>query len=168
LVYFRDKKVVSDNIAFFRAPLHREHFRCAQSFPIVTRSSDGSLTPLRLPTSNERLQNCLLLMYASNGRKVGKVNEREQEIVNRIQAYTSSCSTSNWTIGIISLVGDEQSRLIAVGAFDYWTEKYKEAWYSGGRPQLSKELSVISFLSLVVLQGCSNSSQLMHTLSEQM
>jgi hypothetical protein len=147
----------------------REHFRCAPE--IISYSNqefyDGSLTPLRLPTSTERLKPSLLDVRVPNGRKVGKVNEREcDEIVNRIQAYTSSCSTSNpRTIGIISLVGDEQSRLIRGRLLDaIGPKKYKEHDILVGDPPTFQgaERDII-FLSLVCSPGAvPTQSQLMH------
>jgi hypothetical protein len=120
-----------------------------------------------LPTSTERLKPSLIDVRVPNGRKVGKVNEREcDEIVNRIQAYTSSCSTSNArTIGIISLVGDEQSRLIRGRLLDaIGPKKYKEHDILVGDPPTFQgaERDII-FLSLVCSPGAvPTQSQLMH------
>jgi hypothetical protein len=120
-----------------------------------------------LPTSTERLKPSLIDVRVPNGRKVGKVNEREcDEIVNRIQAYTSSCSTSNpRTIGVISLVGDEQSRLIRGRLLDaIGPKKYKEHDILVGDPPTFQgaERDII-FLSLVCSPGAvPTQSQLMY------
>ncbi|GAX13522.1 hypothetical protein FisN_27Lh017 [Fistulifera solaris] len=91
-----------------------EHFRCAQE--IISFSNqhfyDGHLLPLRLPLASERIKPSLLDIKV-RGIKVGKVNEKEaEEIVNRIQAVVNTTTSTPRTIGVISLMGDEQSRLI--------------------------------------------------------
>lgn len=91
-----------------------EHFRCAQEIISFSNQQfyDGHLIPLRLPLASQRIKPSLLDIKI-RGIKVGKVNEKEaEEIVNRIQTIVTTSSSSPRTIGVISLMGDEQSRLI--------------------------------------------------------
>ena len=99
--------------------LLKEHFRCAPELIAYSNAEyyDNSLIPLRLPKSNERMTPSLVDVYIKGGTKQGKVNHQEcDEIVKRIQEYVNSCSHSadnmKKSIGVISLLGDEQSRLI--------------------------------------------------------
>lgn len=96
-----------------------EHFRCAPE--IIQFSNEtyyqGRLQPLRLPTSSEVMAPSLVDIYVRNGRKVGKTNEAEadkivlmiKDMVNQSKRNRRSRPKS---IGVISIVGDEQSRLI--------------------------------------------------------
>jgi hypothetical protein len=70
---------------------------------------------LRLPTKLERLRPSLIDVRVSGGEKNGKVNEKEADkIVELIKATmnTHCLESSPRSIGVISLIGDEQSRLI--------------------------------------------------------
>ena len=96
-----------------------EHFRCAPE--IIQFSNEtyyqGRLQPLRLPTSSEAMSPSLVDIYVRNGRKIGKTNEAEADrIVLMIKDLVGECKRKRRSrpksIGVISLVGDEQSRLI--------------------------------------------------------
>jgi AAA domain len=92
----------------------REHFRCAEE--IIQFSNqifyDNNLLPLRLPTKSERLRPSLVDVRVDDGVKLGKVNEVEAvKIVQLIQDLVADSSKCR-SIGVISLIGDEQSRLI--------------------------------------------------------
>mmetsp|Transcript_19947 Transcript_19947/g.57299 ORF Transcript_19947/g.57299 Transcript_19947/m.57299 type:complete len:1755 (+) Transcript_19947:297-5561(+) len=96
-----------------------EHFRCAPE--IIQFSNEtyyqGRLQPLRLPTSSEIMSPSLVDIYVRNGRKIGKTNEAEADkIVSMIKDMIDQSNRSRRSrpksIGVISLVGDEQSRLI--------------------------------------------------------
>jgi superfamily I DNA and/or RNA helicase len=75
------------------------------------------LIPLRLPTQSERITPSVVDVRLPKGIKVGKINEREaDEIVRRVaeivESYGRGSPQQRRSIGIISLMGDEQSRLI--------------------------------------------------------
>ena len=94
-----------------------EHFRCASEIIEFSNDNfyDNQLIPLRLPTQSERITPSILDVRLPNGLKVGKVNEREaDEIVRRVAEIVHGLLPlqRRRSIGIISLMGDEQSRLI--------------------------------------------------------
>jgi hypothetical protein len=94
-----------------------EHFRCAPEIIEFSNREfyDSRLVPLRLPGKSERLSPSIVDVFVRNGVKVGKVNENEaDEIVRLVKDFVSdlSANTTPRSIGVISLVGDDQSRLI--------------------------------------------------------
>ena len=95
-----------------------EHFRCASEIIAFSNENfyDNQLIPLRLPTQSERITPSIIDVRIPKGIKVGKINEREvEEIVRRVAEIVESHghgSLQRRSIGIISLMGDEQSRLI--------------------------------------------------------
>jgi very-short-patch-repair endonuclease len=92
----------------------REHFRCVE--PIIRFSSrfyPKALLPLRLPTAEERLDPPLIDIYVPHGRKVRDVNEAEAKvIVKEIARLVDDPSYAGRSIGVISLIGDKQAKLI--------------------------------------------------------
>jgi very-short-patch-repair endonuclease len=100
----------------------REHFRCVE--PIIRFSMQfypESLVPLRIPTSQERIDPPLIDIYVPDGRRTGdKINRREAEvIVEEIRRLVDDPvmaridALSRWrTIGVISLIGAKQAALI--------------------------------------------------------
>ena len=92
----------------------REHFRCVE--PIIRFSSQfygGKLVPLRLPTATERLNPPLIDILVRDGRRVREVNEAEANvIVDEIRKLTEDPKFANRSIGVISLVGEKQAKLI--------------------------------------------------------
>jgi very-short-patch-repair endonuclease len=94
----------------------REHFRCVE--PIMRFSSqfyDYPLVPLRIPMENERLDPPLIDIYVPHGRrnKSRKVNKAEAEvIVDQIKSFVSDPLNSKRSIGVISLIGHDQSKVI--------------------------------------------------------
>jgi AAA domain len=92
-----------------------EHFRCEANIISFcnTHFYDGQLVPLRLPMQSERITPSLVDVKVPGGVKHGKTNEQEaEEILRRVGAIVSDPHSSRRTIGVISLMGDEQSRLI--------------------------------------------------------
>ena len=92
----------------------REHFRCVE--PIIRFSSQfygGKLLPLRLPTAKERLDPPLIDILVRGARRVREVNEAEANvIIDEIRKLTEDPSFTNRSIGVISLVGEKQAKLI--------------------------------------------------------
>ena len=147
----------------------REHFRCAPEIIEYSNTEfyDRNLVPLRLPTSEERLNPSLLDVYLEKGKKTGKVNPEEcDEIVRMIQEYVESCVlVKKRTIGVISLVGDEQSRLIRGRLLDrIGPHKFKlHDILVGEPPSFQGAERDIVFLSLVCSPGSVvTQNQLMH------
>jgi superfamily I DNA and/or RNA helicase len=96
-----------------------EHFRCASEIIAFSNEHfyDNQLIPLRLPTQSERISPSIVDVRLPKGVKVGKINQLEaDEIVQRVTAivesYDRSAQKQRRSIGVISLMGDEQSRLI--------------------------------------------------------
>jgi superfamily I DNA and/or RNA helicase len=98
-----------------------EHFRCASEIISFSNAQfyDDQLIPLRLPKPSERLTPSIVDVRIPNGSKEGKINEREiNEIVRRVVVIVNSQRSARplglrfRSIGVISLMGEEQSRLI--------------------------------------------------------
>jgi very-short-patch-repair endonuclease len=102
----------------------KEHFRCVE--PIIRFSMqfyDEPLIPLRVPTANERLDPPLVDIFVEDGyrQKGKKINSREAEvIVDEIEKFVGDPAQSHVrgseerprSIGVISLIGGEQARLV--------------------------------------------------------
>jgi len=142
-----------------------EHFRCAQQIIAYSNANfyDNSLIPLRLPTSAERMDPPLIDVKV-DGVKNGKVNEIEaDEIVRRVQTLVQE--PVQRTIGIISLIGDEQSRLIRGRLLDTLGPKImaEHEILVGDPPTFQGAERDVVFLSLVASPGhVPTQSQLMH------
>jgi len=95
----------------------REHFRCVE--PIIEFSNHlcygGEIKCLRVPTATERITPPLVDVYVKDGARDGrgKVNRVEaQAIVNEIKALTSDPRFAERTIGVVSLLGADQPKII--------------------------------------------------------
>lgn len=95
----------------------REHFRCVE--PIINFSSHqfygGEIKCVRVPKASERLLPCLICIRVLHGRRheMRKVNHAEAEaIVDEISILVADPAFGSRTIGIISLLGNEQPRVI--------------------------------------------------------
>lgn len=93
----------------------REHFRCVE--PIIRFSSrfyPKPLIPLRIPKASERLDPPLVDIYVPHGlRDRRKCNKAEAEvIVDEIEKLVADQAYAKRSIGVISLLGSEQARLI--------------------------------------------------------
>ena len=99
-----------------------EHFRCAPE--IISFSNDNfyneELVPMRLPTKSERISPSIMDIRVQNGKKIGKSNKEEADaIVKHVSDIVSKSSHNNpRSIGIISLMGSEQSQLIRSGLLE--------------------------------------------------
>jgi hypothetical protein len=148
----------------------REHFRCAPEIIAFSNEIfyDGRLIPLRLPTSAERLTPSLMDVRV-NGSKVAKINEKEcNTIVDMIRDFVAKSDSDTFprTIGVISLVGNEQSRLIRGRLLDViGPQKYKEHnILIGDPPTFQGAERDIVFLSMVCSPGrVPTQSQLMYS-----
>ena len=137
-----------------------EHFRCAPEIIAFSNDMfyDGKLTPLRLPTSEERLTPSIVDVKVRNGVKLGKSNKKECDvIVKMIKDFIAATSSGSFprSIGVISLMGEEQSRLIRGRLLDaIGPQKYKEHNILIGEPPnfQGAERDVI-FLSMVCSPG---------------
>jgi len=146
-----------------------EHFRCAPE--IIGFSNvqfyDGGLIPLRLPTKKERIAPSILDVRVTGGAKVGKVNEIEADkivqMIKEIMTESSERKSAPRSIGVISLIGDEQSRLIRGRLLDSCGPEYlaRHDVLIGDPPLFQGAERDIVFLSMV----CSRES--MVTQSQQ-
>jgi superfamily I DNA and/or RNA helicase len=93
----------------------REHFRCVT--PIIEYSKrefyNHELRPLRLPKKSERLDPPLIDVIIEDGYRSNKANFAEAKfIVDEIKKICADPEMENRTIGVVSLLGNEQSRKI--------------------------------------------------------
>jgi REase_MTES_1575/AAA domain len=96
----------------------REHFRSVE--PIIEFSNQlcygGEIKCLRVPTATERITPPLVDVYVKDGARDGrgKVNRVEaQAIVNEIKALTSDPRFAKRSIGVVSLLGGDQTKFIS-------------------------------------------------------
>jgi very-short-patch-repair endonuclease len=90
----------------------KEHFRCVA--PIIEYSKrefyDHDLHPLRLATASRRLDPPLLDYCVGDARRDGGVNRAEVEfIVGDIKALAADPKMKSRSVGVVSLLGEEQS-----------------------------------------------------------
>lgn len=143
----------------------REHFRCVG--PIIEYSKrefyNHELRPLRLPRASERLDPPLVDVHVLDGaRGNGKTNEGEARFIfEEIRKITQDPIMSNRTIGVVSLVGSEQAKLvwdkIAAELGESMIEKHHMA-FGDARTFQGKERDIM-FLSMVVSGRAQASSQ---------
>lgn len=94
----------------------KEHFRCVE--PIIRFSMQfypETMLPLRMPAAKERIDPPLIDIYVPHGARGRgkKTNPAEADvIVDEIVALTKRPEMRERTIGVISLVGKEQSEYI--------------------------------------------------------
>jgi len=93
----------------------KEHFRCVA--PIIEYSKrefyGHELHPLRLATASRRLDPPLLDYLVGDARRDGGVNRAEVEfIVKDVVALTADPAMQSRSIGVVSLLGEEQAMLI--------------------------------------------------------
>eukprot|EP00531_Pseudo-nitzschia_arenysensis_P016661 CAMPEP_0116144318 /NCGR_PEP_ID=MMETSP0329-20121206/15943_1 /TAXON_ID=697910 /ORGANISM="Pseudo-nitzschia arenysensis, Strain B593" /LENGTH=1577 /DNA_ID=CAMNT_0003639743 /DNA_START=59 /DNA_END=4792 /DNA_ORIENTATION=- len=153
-----------------RVVLH-EHFRCAPE--IISFSNelfyDGRLVPLRLPAKRDRFEPSIVDVRLRGGAKVGKVNEQEAdkivEMVREMMMDSSESKSRPRSIGIISLIGDEQSRLIRGRLLDSCGPEYlaRHDVLIGDPPQFQGAERDVVFLSMVCSkQNCPTQNQQFH------
>lgn len=147
----------------------REHFRCAEE--IISFSNhefyDDNLVPLRMPTASERLHPSLVDVRIPNGVKRGKVNHEEAaKIVELIQTLAAEQTLSDpRSIGVISLIGEDQSRHIRGLLLDTVGPEIlaRHDVLVGEPPLFQGAERDIVFLSMVCSKGSApTQNQLMH------
>lgn len=94
----------------------REHFRCVA--PIIAYSNKtfykGAIRPLRVPLASERIDPPLVDVYIPSGYRDKKDRNKEEAefIVQEIEAILNDSTFARKTIGVVSLLGIEQSKYI--------------------------------------------------------
>lgn len=92
----------------------REHFRCVPAIIGFSNqlSYQGQIKALREPASSH-LMSHVVPYRVQGGQRMGKINEQEAEsIAFLIEAMCQHPAYNNKTIGVISLLGNEQATLI--------------------------------------------------------
>ncbi len=90
----------------------KEHFRCV---PAIIEFSNrefyqGDIRPLRLPRANERLDPPLIDVFVKGGMRKRDVNPAEAKaIVDEIEAMLEDETLAGRTIGVVTLMGNEQA-----------------------------------------------------------
>ncbi|KAL3934383.1 MAG: hypothetical protein SGBAC_009891 [Bacillariaceae sp.] len=146
-----------------------EHFRCSPEIIDFSNKQfyDSRLVPLRLPSQNERLSPSIMDVRV-NGKKAGKINEVEADKIIELIQETINLPGSEFqprSIGVISLIGDEQSRLIRGRLLDaIGPEKMsRHNVLIGDPPTFQGAERDVVFLSMVCSPGSApTQSQLMH------
>lgn len=93
----------------------REHFRCVA--PIIEYSRrefyNHEIIPLRLPKASERLDPPLIDVLVEDGIKTRDINKPEAKfIVDEIKRLTEDPTLNGRSIGVVSLLGTQQAKLI--------------------------------------------------------
>ena len=95
-----------------------QHFRCVPACIAFSNEQfyHSRLQPRRLPPHSERLEPALIDVFVKNGKKQGKINAAEADaVVAYLKAELSEgaeLSTRGSSVGIISLMGVEQTRVL--------------------------------------------------------
>jgi len=97
------------------AVMLKEHFRCVG--PIIEYSKrefyNHELRPLRMPKASERLDPPLIDVVVESGYRSGDVNRPEARfVVDEIRAIVADPNMGGRSVGVVSLLGDKQARLI--------------------------------------------------------
>ncbi len=110
----------------------KEHFRCVPE--IIEFSNrlcyDGKILPLRNPPSNKRLEPVLESVFVEGGYREGRLNINKPEaraICEKVQEIVSDPRYKGKSIGIISLLGNDQARYIFNIIDEYITPEQQEA-----------------------------------------
>lgn len=93
----------------------REHFRCVSAIIEFSNSLcyDGKIQSLRVPKPSERLDPPLVDIFVLNAWRSGKVNQAEAEVIaQEIERISKTPGMERRSIGVISLIGSEQAKVI--------------------------------------------------------
>ncbi|KVP97029.1 hypothetical protein WJ97_14515 [Burkholderia ubonensis] len=94
----------------------KEHFRCVPE--IIEYSNrefyNGEIRALRIPRDDERLDPPLVDVFVKGGNRAGDKNLPEAKaVVDEIEAIIEDPDMAGKSIGVVTLVGHEQARLIS-------------------------------------------------------
>lgn len=137
----------------------REHFRCVA--PIIQFSNrfyGNALVPLRVPRASERFDPPLCDVFIRTAVRQGKTNASEAKwIVDEIARLVADPAHEGRDIGVISLIGNEQSEKIGRMLIEdkrIGTEviKKRNIIYGDARTMQGQERSIV-FLSMVATPG---------------
>ncbi len=140
------------------AVMLHEHFRCAS--PIIEYSKrefyNHELIPLRIPKASERLDPPLVDIFVKDGYRNGKINVPEARfIVDEIKRIIENPRHANRSIGVVSLLGNEQAFVIMQMLNDEVGEKLVTTYKitcGDARTFQGKERDIM-FLSMVASPG---------------
>jgi very-short-patch-repair endonuclease len=134
----------------------REHFRCVQ--PIISYSNHvyygNSIQPLRIPKPSERIDPPLVDVLVENGvrDKHDRNHEEAEAITQEIGAILSNPEHAGRTIGVVSLLGFDQAKLVdsmVRARFDAGELHRREFDCGDARTFQGSERDIV-FLSMVV------------------
>jgi very-short-patch-repair endonuclease len=133
----------------------REHFRCVPAIIEYSKREfyNHNLKPLRTPKQSEMLVPPLIDVLVEDGFRRKSINEAEATyIANKIQDICNNPNMSDRTIGVISLLGNEQAKRIEELLNDRITfeQKIKHKIKCGDALTFQGEERNIIFLSMVV------------------
>jgi len=137
----------------------REHFRCVA--PIIqfsTRFYANALVPLRVPKASERFDPPLCDVFIRSALRQGKTNASEAKwIVDEIARLVKDPAHFSRDIGVISLIGNEQSEKIGRMLLEDRRVgpeviKARRIIYGDARTMQGQERSIV-FLSMVATPG---------------
>lgn len=134
----------------------REHFRCVS--PIITYSNQtfygGQISPLRIAKASERIDPPLIDLFVEGGKRDHRDrNDCEANaIADEIEAILANPGFEGRTIGVVTLLGSEQAKLIdeLVNARCDALELRRRLFLCGDPRTFQGSERDIIFLSLVV------------------
>ena len=137
----------------FQPLMLREHFRCMPEIIGFSNmlSYDFKIKPLRDPGSSNLLP-AIVTHRVENGIRIGKTNAQEaEEIIFLLLACLEQPEYENKTFGIISLLGDDQVKLIQQLLYRHGGEKEieKRRILCGNASHFQGDERDVIFLSMV-------------------
>ncbi len=134
----------------------REHFRCVPA--IIAYSNrvfyKGSIQPLRIPRASERIDPPLVDIFVPEGKRDHRDCNREEAeaIAEEIAKLLADERFTGRTIGVVSLLGMEQAKLIDALVYERCSgaELERRRFVSGDARTFQGSERHIMFLSMVV------------------
>lgn len=93
----------------------KEHFRCTSAIIEYSKREfyEHEIVPLRVPKASERLDPPLVDVFVKGGYRKGDANPPEaQAVVNEILAIIADECLAGRSLGVVTLLGTEQAKLI--------------------------------------------------------